>query len=191
MLAYLCADLEDDYSITSTQLSTWNTWLASNCNTNLYAGMAADDVRPVCIGVNASAPVGTATMPPSKTSSTATKASSSASRGPTARGEVTGCLQYHTVQSGDTCTNVETIYSISFTELYQWNPSSAFSIPRCSTLIATHIANTKPAVGSSCQSLWLGYAYCVRGPVSSTSTTTSGTSPPAPTQSGIVSNCDE
>ena len=130
-VAYLCEDIEPDYSITSTELTTWNTWLASDCDSNLYAGMAADDIRPVCIGVNATAPDGTATAPPSTTpSQTATTTSSSVSMGPTAIGEVAGCLQYYTVQSGDTCANIETIYSISFVQLYQWNPSrTSFSHP--------------------------------------------------------------
>ena len=37
--------------------------------------------------------------------------------------------------------------------------------------------------------MWLGYAYCVKGPAPAT--TTSAAAAPAPTQSGIASNCNE
>ncbi|OCK74384.1 carbohydrate-binding module family 50 protein [Lepidopterella palustris CBS 459.81] len=155
---YGCADIESDYSITSTELTTWNTWLASDCDSNLYAGMTSEDIRPICIGVN-----GTSTPTSSQTPSVT---SSSSSMGPTATGEVPGCLQYYTVQSGDGCSSIETKFSITFAQLYQWNPS----------------------IGSDCESLWLGYAYCVVGPPPAT--TTSAVGPPAPTQTGIASNCN-
>lgn len=45
---------------------------------------------------------------------------------------------------------------------------------------------TKITVGSTCTGLWLGYAYCVKGPASTASTTAS-----APTQTGIASKCNE
>lgn len=44
-------------------------------------------------------------------------------------------------------------------------------------------------VGSDCENLWLGYAYCVQGPVGTA--TSGGTAPSAPTQSGIASDCHE
>lgn len=54
---------------------------------------------------------------------------------------------------------------------------------------------TGATVGANCQNLWVGYAYCVQGPPSSTSagspTSTAAAGPGAPTQSGIASNCDE
>jgi hypothetical protein len=45
------------------------------------------------------------------------------------------------------------------------------------------------AVGSNCENLWVGYAYCVSGPPSSTSV--SGTPAPsaAPIRSGTASGC--
>lgn len=105
--------------------------------------------------------------------------------GPTASGELVGCLQYYTVQSGDTCYNIETTYGISFTQFYAWNPSSTFFAFVIQLLICWL---TRFLVGSSCDDLWLGYAYCVKGPASSSTTTASAS---APTQSGIVSDCDE
>ena len=46
--------------------------------------------------------------------------------GPTASGEVVGCQIDYTVQSGDTCYNIETTYGISLSQFYAWNPSSMF-----------------------------------------------------------------
>ncbi|KAE8330699.1 hypothetical protein BDV39DRAFT_190332 [Aspergillus sergii] len=47
-----------------------------------------------------------------------------------------------------------------------------------------------PSISNTCNNLWLGYAYCVKGPSSSTTATaTSSTaSPSSPTQAGTVSN---
>lgn len=42
-------------------------------------------------------------------------------------------------------------------------------------------------VGPTCTNLWLGYAYCVKGPATTTTTTTSV----GPTQTGIAANCDK
>ena len=69
-------------------------------------------------------------------SSSTTTAGASA---PTQSGIASNCDEYHTVVSGDSCAAIETQYNDTFTELYQWNP----------------------AIGSSCQNLWVGYAICV------------------------------
>lgn len=106
--------------------------------------------------------------------------------GPTASGEVAGCLEYYTVQSGDSCSSIETTYDILFSQFYAWNPSSTSHNLR--DQISRQSWLTKFPVGSNCQSLWLGEAYCVKGPAASTTATTAA--PPAPTQSGIASNCD-
>ncbi|MCJ1456788.1 hypothetical protein MMC28_007153 [Mycoblastus sanguinarius] len=166
---YMCEDIESDYSVTASQLTTWNTWLGSDCDTNLYANLLVNETRPVCVGVNASEPIGSAAPGPSKKPSQAVSASGTktVSIGPTASGEVAGCEQFYTVKSGDSCTNIETTYGISFTQFYAWNPS----------------------IGKNCENLWLGYAYCVQGPASSGSA--SPTAPAsAPRQSGIAANCD-
>ena len=124
----MCEDIEGDYSVTASQLTMWNTWLASDCDTNLYANLLSNETRPVCVGVNASEPIGSVTSGPTETpSQTATfTGTNTASMGPTASGEVAGCKQYYTVQSGDSCTNIETTYGISFAQFYAWNPSSMF-----------------------------------------------------------------
>ncbi|KAF2719531.1 carbohydrate-binding module family 50 protein [Polychaeton citri CBS 116435] len=168
---YDCGDIAQSYSISLTDLTTWNTWMGSDCDSALYKGLGYHDTRAICIGVNASAPTATATKPPSSTPpQTGTKTSTS--MGPTQTGIVKGCLKYYTVQSGDSCTSIEAQYAITFAQFYQWNPS----------------------VGSDCTNLWLGYAYCVEGPAPSTTSTkptSTGSGPASPTQSGIASNCDK
>jgi hypothetical protein len=62
---YNCEDMASDFSITVSQLTTWNTWLGSDCDITLYANLGYEDTRAICIGVNASAPTGTASAPPS------------------------------------------------------------------------------------------------------------------------------
>ncbi|KIM94593.1 carbohydrate-binding module family 50 protein, partial [Oidiodendron maius Zn] len=119
-----CEDIESDYSLTVDQLTTWNTWLSSDCDTNLYANLNSSDTRAICVGVNASTPVGTST------SSLGT---------PTSR-------------------------------------TTQYSLLTCAI------------VGSNCEDLVIGDAYCVQGPASSGTTTISL---PAPTQSGLASNCDQ
>ncbi|BDD61511.1 hypothetical protein MAP00_006553 [Monascus purpureus] len=158
---YTCSDLESDYLITERDLMTWNTWLSPDCDTNLFANLSSSDTRPVCVAVNASAPTGSAAPPPTTTTATTT----TGTMGPTPTGIVANCTQYHTVQSGNTCDSIEASYGISFTQFYAWNPS----------------------IGSQCENLWLGYVYCVNGPIA----TGTGSAPVAPTQMGIVSNCNE
>lgn len=127
----MCEDIESDYSVTASQLTTWNTWLGSDCETNLYANLLVTETRPVCVGVNASEPIGSAAPGPSKKPSQTVSASGTktVSIGSTASGEVAGCKQFYTVKSGDSCTNIETTYGISFTQFYAWNPSSTL-IPK-------------------------------------------------------------
>lgn len=58
---------------------------------------------------------------------------------PTQSGIASNCDEYYTVVSGDLCSKIETQFDITFAQLYQWNP----------------------AIGSNCESLWMGYAVCV------------------------------
>ncbi|KAJ5656875.1 hypothetical protein N7507_008825 [Penicillium longicatenatum] len=133
---YQCADIEEDFDITEAQLLTWNPWLGTDCDTNLYANLNDTDTRAVCIGVGSSTST-TATTTPSSTTATATSVA------PTQTGYIYGCQEFFTVESGDD-------------------------------------------FGKACTNLWLGYAYCVKGP-----TATASSSAGAPTQTGIASNCNE
>lgn len=109
--------LAGDYVITVDQLQKWNSWIGSDCDTGLYANLADDSTRVVCVGVNASAPTATASTGPSSVTLTA-------SMGPTQTGIVAGCTQYYTVQSGDSCAAIDAMFAITFQQLYQWNPAS-------------------------------------------------------------------
>ncbi|KAK8074533.1 hypothetical protein PG997_009196 [Apiospora hydei] len=125
----------------------------------LFANLEENDFLAVCIGVNSTAPTATATSP----SLTATGSKSSASMGPTPTGIIPSCRQFYTVQSGDSCAAIQGMFAISFADFFKWNPS----------------------IGSNCENLWLGYAYCVSAP---TSSSTGGGGPAAPTQSGAAPN---
>lgn len=120
----MCQDIATDYSITVSDLTAWNSWIGSSCDTGLYANLGYYDQRAVCIGVNASAPTASASPVP-VTASTPTM--TSASIGPTQTGIVAGCLQFYTVKSGDSCAVIDSTYSITFSQLYAWNPAGKHS----------------------------------------------------------------
>jgi hypothetical protein len=130
--SYKCSQITADYSITTSDLLKWNTWLGSSCDTNLYANMEDEGYRPLCVGINATQPIGTiastASGTPSPTTITTGGTTTTVSMGPTASGEVAGCQQYHTVVTGDTCYNLEVIYDLTLAQLVAWNPSSESSI---------------------------------------------------------------
>ncbi|OGE52702.1 hypothetical protein PENARI_c009G09663 [Penicillium arizonense] len=154
---YQCADIDEDFDITEAQLLTWNPWLGTDCDTNLYASLNDTDTRAVCIGVGSSTST-TATTTPSSTTATATSVA------PTQTGYIYGCQEFFTVESGDDFSTMETEFGVTLAQLYEWNPS----------------------IGKTCTNLWLGYAYCIKGP-----TATASSSAGAPTQTGIASNCNE
>ena len=115
--AYPCSAIADDFSITVDDIITWNSWIGSNCDTGLYAGLSSGDQNAVCVGVNSTAPTDPASSGPSTTTS------ASATMGPTQTGIISNCTKYYTVQSGDSCASVETMYAITFSQFYSWNPA--------------------------------------------------------------------
>lgn len=127
-IAYSCEDIETDYSVTATQLTTWNTWLASDCDVNLYANLDVSDARPVCVGVNGTTIVGGTTTSSASvgatTTTTPTTTITNTPTGPTPSGEISGCQAWYAVQSGDSCSSIETAYNITFFQLFGWNPIS-------------------------------------------------------------------
>ncbi|KAE8353839.1 hypothetical protein BDV28DRAFT_132335 [Aspergillus coremiiformis] len=156
---YTCQDFALDYEITVSQLLAWNSWLVRDCDAALMGNLNKTSTRAVCVGVG-NAPSTTPTMTVSKTATSTT-----ASMGPTQTGVVSGCRKFYTVQSGDTCPAIESKFGITAAQFYNWNPT----------------------IGTTCLNLWLGYAYCVEGPVSSPT----APSVSAPTQSGIAANCNK
>ncbi|PYI36203.1 hypothetical protein BP00DRAFT_386649 [Aspergillus indologenus CBS 114.80] len=160
---YDCEAIVADFGLTVTQLVTFNTWLEGNCTLNLYANLAKDVNRAVCVRGQG----------PSSTIATSSTASIpiTSSLSPTQTGTTPSCSRYHTIQSGDSCDRIESIYSATFAQLYDWNP----------------------VIGDNCQSLQVGYAICVgvQVPLSITgsSLAVSTSSSPSPTQSGTISSC--
>lgn len=169
MTGYSCdsiiTSLDDS---TLSQLLGWNTWLgdtsatSQDCTSALFANMGYYDTRAVCIGVGEAAPV------PSSTSSTGT-----APPAPTQTGVVPGCREFYVVQEGDYCYLVTQKFSISLDDFVSWNPSGTFAPCPFVKLQNTQLEfvamvllipiNGK-IVGDNCENLWLGYAYCVKGP---------------------------
>lgn len=86
---------------------------------------------------------------------------------PAQSGTISSCTKYYVTKSGDGCASIQAAFGITFAQFYSWNP----------------------AVGSGCANLWLDTTYCVAAP--STATTVSSVTPPAPTQTGIVANCNK
>lgn len=121
-----CAGVESTFGISFAQLYAWNPAIGSNCQ-YLVVGDA------VCVSELRATSTST---PKVLSSSTSTKV---APPRPTQSGTAANCNRYYVVQSGDSCAGVESKYSITFNQLYTWNPS----------------------IGSNCQYLGVGNAYCV------------------------------
>ncbi|OGM50928.1 hypothetical protein ABOM_000718 [Aspergillus bombycis] len=164
---YTCADMAVTYGVKLVELLAWNSWLSGDCDSALFANLNSTSRRAVCIGVGSKS--ATATTTTSTRSGTATSATESMV--PTQTGVVSGCQLFHTVVDGDDCPLMESKYGITLAQLYQWNPS----------------------ISSTCNNLWLGYAYCVKGPGSSTTptATSSNESSSGPTQTGTASKCNQ
>ncbi|KAB8227370.1 uncharacterized protein BDW43DRAFT_247217 [Aspergillus alliaceus] len=160
---YTCDDMASAYGVTLAELLAWNAWLSGDCDTALFANLNNTASRAVCIGVGSKSAVTTTASTRSRTATRTT-----ATVGPTQTGVVSGCHLFHTVIDGEDCLSIEREYGITLAQFYQWNPS----------------------IGSACNNLWLGYAYCVKGPGSSTTATSSIVSPNGPTQTGTAPNCD-
>lgn len=115
---------------------------------------------------------GVPSTPTSRTSMTTTATPTGPS--PTQSGIVSDCTKYYQAVSGDSCQGISDSFgTFSIADFEQWNP----------------------AVGSSCDSLFVGYYYCVAVPGTPTSKTaiaspTPTTNGPQPQQPGIVGNCN-
>ncbi|KAJ5933798.1 hypothetical protein N7454_006127 [Penicillium verhagenii] len=125
---YTCSHIKDDFELTVADLVAWNPWLAGDCDTNLYRNITGNDVRALCIGID------------THTTTTTSHAGTSAAPTPTYTAvSRDDCDEYHTVARGDSCASIQSLYGITFAELYKWNP----------------------AIGSDCENLWIGSAVCV------------------------------
>ena len=168
-----CSSVEASYGITDAEFHNWNPAVSSDCGTNFWVGEA------YCVGVAAS---GVMTTTSATTTASSTSATSVTPPGPTMTGIPSNCNNYYLVQTGDSCSSVETEFGITDAEFHAWNP----------------------AVSSDCATnFWVGEAYCVGVTTTSTATTTTTATssrttstattvtPPAPTQTGIAANCDK
>ncbi|KAI0364300.1 hypothetical protein BV20DRAFT_1029986 [Pilatotrama ljubarskyi] len=147
-----CLGIETVYSLRDEEFRTWNPEIDENC-TNIQVGLS------YCIFGPYVPYTPTVTVPPSITigpSSTSTTTTTSASPLPTniANGTITdGCTEYYTIQSGDSCSVIETTFSISLSDFRTWNPE----------------------VNAQCTNIILGLAYCVHGPPATSSPIAPGT----------------
>ncbi|KAK4210757.1 carbohydrate-binding module family 50 protein [Rhypophila decipiens] len=172
-------------NVTATQFLTWNPTINGLCD-----ALAPDEY--VC----KSPPGGSYIPPPPAANSSANDAGQSRGGGnsagsnpngpgdagpqgglPRQAGIVSGCTAFQTPASGVGCFDFATGNGITPAQLYTWNP-----------VLGAH--------GENCTTqFWLGYAYCIRGPGFSTTTsssrtsTSTGVTAPGPTQTGITSGC--
>ncbi|RLL95511.1 hypothetical protein CFD26_104582 [Aspergillus turcosus] len=166
----------------------------TTCDSDLVAGDA------YCVNPLPGWNYGNSTSSNTTTTTTSSVPAASTPGAPTQTGIASNCDMYYTVQSGDTCETVAAEFGITTAQFLAWNPAvssdctSGFWVDEaycvagdtCDTVAAKYGITTaqflawNPAISSDCTSgFWLQEAYCV------------GISPPAPTQSGIPSNCDD
>ncbi|KAH9224072.1 hypothetical protein DL95DRAFT_453044 [Leptodontidium sp. 2 PMI_412] len=112
---YGCGNVEAGFSVTETQLLSWNTWIGSDCDTGLYANLAYGGIRAICIGLGGSSP--TSTTSSSSTSTTFTM-------GPIPTDTISGWQEFYTVQPNDGCQTIFDKFSITQSQFYSWNPSA-------------------------------------------------------------------
>ena len=140
-----CSSIAAAFGLTSSQLSALNPGLKADC-TNLILDEAycVFPTYPI-----SSIDAGTG-IPPNVATGTITS----------------GCLEYYTVVSGDTCGAIETKFNLTSAQFSTYNPE----------------------IATDCSNLQLGLAYCVKANVS-TGPPTSG--PPTNLASGSFDNCTE
>ncbi|KAF5329714.1 hypothetical protein D9619_009152 [Psilocybe cf. subviscida] len=132
-----CGTIDTKFNLTLAQFITFNPEVNSQC-TNIQLGSA------YCVQSSNS----TTTGPPSNVAS----------------GTITsGCTQYYTVVSGDSCATVESKFNLTLAQFITFNPE----------------------INSQCTNIQLGLAYCVH----SSNSTTTPVGPPANLASGSLNNC--
>ncbi len=156
--------------------------MSSNCETNFWLGnwyCVGISGAPPCPATTTSITSTTPTSSPTTTTASATVTGDPSPAGPTHSGIPCQCIEFHTVESGDTCTTVTELYGISLSTFLSMNP----------------------AVNADCSvNFWLGSSYCVRVtgdeecPVPSTTSelpvTTAGPTPASPTFPNIDCHCN-
>lgn len=114
------------------------------------------------------APVnGSGTTATATTTSASITTSSVVTPTPTQTGMVSNCDSFYQAASGDGCYSIATAQNVTLYDFETWNPD----------------------VGANCTGLFAGYYYCI-GLTPSSTPTKSAVATPTPTQTGIVSSCN-
>lgn len=127
--ALRCSQLASDANITLSELTRYNPWVGSDCDTGLFKGLGVSDQRAVCIGVNAAdarpstaiTPTRTATA--TKTSAVPTSSKPIAPPAQTQAGIPASCRTYYVAKAGDSCWVISNSYGITLDQFYAWNPA--------------------------------------------------------------------
>lgn len=160
-----CASIATKYGISFAQFYAWNPAVGSNCE------LLQLSVN-YCVGLIGGSPVSSA--PPTTT----TAANGIVTPSPIQDKMTRSCNRFHLVVQGDGCSAIGTKYSVSFAQLFSWNP----------------------AIGSNCETLQLNNYVCV-GIIGGTPITTSkpssttsngnGIVTPTPIREGTTSTCTQ
>ncbi|KAI4213784.1 MAG: hypothetical protein LQ349_009258 [Xanthoria aureola] len=164
-----CASIASDWGVTLQQFVTYNPSVKADCSGLVVHSSYC--VEQNC-GDGPSNSVTTSRTATSEHSSTTTTSLAPTGPTPVQSGISSQCKQYYKVQDGDTCAGIVNKYhTFTLADFYSWNP----------------------AVGSNCETLFVGYFVCIGIPGTPTAppTTTSAgaTLGPSPTQSGLVTTC--
>ncbi|KAF9465228.1 hypothetical protein BDZ94DRAFT_1281595 [Collybia nuda] len=153
-----CPSIEAKFGIPATLFQSMNPSINSQC-TNIIIGVAycvfpdtpidPPDSSALGEAYCVKSSNGTTTIPPNVAPGTIT----------------TGCTEYYTVVSGDTCSAIDTEFGLTLVQFIAMNPE----------------------ISSTCNNLALGEAYCVK---SSNSTTSVGPSAPSNLATGSLANCN-
>lgn len=155
-----CYDLSQRFHITLAELTTWNPVLGFPDGHNCSTQFWSG--YDYCVGVPGNEPTSTTSISSSKTSSLP---------GPTQSGIAPQCNLYAVAQAGDYCYKFAADNHITTEQLYSWNAILGPNGADCSTEFQA------------------GYEYCV-GVSTGATTTSTTTSAPIPTQSGLAQNCN-
>ena len=159
-----CATITKNYGISFEQMLAWNPAIGGNCEM-LQLGVN------YCVGLIGGTPV--TSKPPTIT----TPANGIVTPSPIPDNMTKNCNKFHLVAKGDGCATITKQYSISFEQMFAWNP----------------------AIGSNCEMLQLGVNYCVGliggTPVTSKpptiTTPANGIVTPSPIQDNMTKNCNK
>ncbi|KAJ5934389.1 hypothetical protein N7466_003936, partial [Penicillium verhagenii] len=138
--AFNCTMFSSLFNVSVTTVTSLNPWIGSDCDKGVWNALSSDGFEQICVeGNSTSVPTSTSLTTSTSTSTVSTTTTPPAEVMPDEASKCNKCNKWHTVVSGDGCQAIADQYDILLSDFYIWNPS----------------------VGTSCASLWLGYAVCV------------------------------